>query len=651
MVRDHQLLTIFRDYFHFVTKFFEVINLSAPHIYHSALELSPQSSIVQKNYHDHPFQGSQPRVVYGVSNSWDQPTIIGGDYGPCTWSPCGQFFSVMVPYSIEIRDPITLEKHSSLHLTEPNPNAWNPILEHNPPDLLAYSPDGYSLAGYFGSVITIWDIQTGGVAEVIECGTANFLPSSLVWSSDGVTIGAVCWVEEETWVVCTYDVASGVNTCTSTLPSTSKPYLWPHNNSLQVMTMLSDRGVEAIVNIFEVHPTLLDNLIESFSINLNLQGAHFKSISFSPATYRISTTATTEHPNPTILLVFDIQNSKVLLQEEGPFDANCFSPDGDVLVASWLHRDTYIWKHSSDWGYTLWRKLPCWGGESNIPRSYRFSPAGSSILISRGTSLELHWLDDPVASPATETGLHYGEFSNNGTYVVTATRGGWVITITNLHINSSWFIDAEFEICALALTGNILLVQGVDAVVAWKLTVEGMVDGVLGARRADCCDSLWTKQLQEGDIARFWVEGQIGVVEHSGDLTQYSIGTGEELVSVPVEVPPPFSSPWKDFEYNSTHYGFAHRSSFSCEDFLRCDGPSEDDLPDSVPWYKEGWVKYPEGEYRHRFWLPAHWRPGWDMVHSTSHLGESHWEEAHWLGDVSTLRLITPSEDLVIIKF
>jgi len=422
VTNDHQLLNIFRDYFHFVTKFFEVINLSAPHIYHSALELSPQSSIIQKNYHDHPFQGSQPRVVCGPSNSWNQPTIITGKYGPYTWSPCGQFFSVMTPASIEIWDPITLGKHSSLCLTEPNPNAWNPTPKNNPQDLLAYSPDGSSLACYFGSMITIWDIQTGGVAGVIECEAVNFLPSSLVWSSDRAMIGVVFWVEEETWAVCTYDIASGVNISTSTLPSTSKPYLWPHNNSLQVITILNNRGIEAIVNIFEVKPPLFDNLIESFSINLNLEGSHFNTISFSPATYQISTT-TTRQSTPSTLFAFDIQNSKVLLKEEGPFDTNCLSPDGNLLVTSWMHCETYIWGHDSDQGYTLWRKFPCCGAESNIPRGYQFSPAGSSILVSTGTSLEVYWLKGLMVSSPIETGLHCGVFSTDGAYVVTATGG------------------------------------------------------------------------------------------------------------------------------------------------------------------------------------------------------------------------------------
>jgi len=181
-------------------------------------------------------------------------------------------------------------------------------------------------------------------------------------------------------------------------------------------------------------------------------------------------------------------------------------------------------------------------------------------------------------------------------------------------------------------------------VTAWKLTVEGMVHGVLGAGRANCCDSLWIKPLNKGDIPQLRVEGQIGVVEHSGDLTHYNIWTGEELVSAPVEVPSLSSSPWMDFEHNLTGHGLLYQSSFSLDGFIRFN--FNGNYPYSIPWYQEGWVKFSKGEHQHRFWLPVHWRPSREMMYSASRLGR-----LHWLSDVSTLRLITPSGDLVIIKF
>ena len=76
MVADKQLLDMARGYFHFFIRFFEVIKISAPHIYHSALEPSPTSSMIWEHYHCQPFWGSRPRVVYGLHISCDRPAAI-----------------------------------------------------------------------------------------------------------------------------------------------------------------------------------------------------------------------------------------------------------------------------------------------------------------------------------------------------------------------------------------------------------------------------------------------------------------------------------------------------------------------------------------------------------------------------------------------
>jgi len=222
VARDQQLLDTTRDYLHFITKFFEPINLSARHIYHSALELSPQTSIVQENYHCHPSQGLKPRVVCGLPSSWDQPVIIRGDHKSYTWSPCGQFFSVLGTTSIDVWDSLTLEKCSSLQLTEPNKG----ILDHSP-NVLAYSPDGHSLAtyDYSSKAINIWDTQTGGVIEKIGGRAINCSPSSVVWSLDGTIICTVYPGVSNIWDVYTHYIALGGSVSIHKLPSISKPFL------------------------------------------------------------------------------------------------------------------------------------------------------------------------------------------------------------------------------------------------------------------------------------------------------------------------------------------------------------------------------------------------------------------------------------------
>ena len=193
-------------------------------------------------------------MIYGFPHSWNWPVAISGTYGSYAWSPCGQFFSAFNWTSVEIWDSLTLEKHFSFQLTKPDHETWDPESECTPPGVLTYSPDGHFLAGYFSSVIIMWDVQTGGVVEEIECGVINILPQRLVWSSDEKTICSVFLVEAGTWAVFAYDVALGVKVSTSTFLSSLEPYIWPHNDFLQVVTMPSNGDVKVNVNIFMFNP-------------------------------------------------------------------------------------------------------------------------------------------------------------------------------------------------------------------------------------------------------------------------------------------------------------------------------------------------------------------------------------------------------------
>jgi len=95
----------------FVTEFFEVISQSAPHIYHSALQLVPHSSMVRKLYSQQ-IHSPMPRVVTGIPTSWDSCTAsasVASKVGLAVWSPCGQFVAVCFGDDIEVRDPNTLE--------------------------------------------------------------------------------------------------------------------------------------------------------------------------------------------------------------------------------------------------------------------------------------------------------------------------------------------------------------------------------------------------------------------------------------------------------------------------------------------------------------------------------------------------------------
>jgi len=72
-----------------------VISASAPHIYHSALLLSPQTSVVRKLYESY----TRPlvRVVRGLPISWE-PTVATSYHHDrvfmAVWSPCSRFIAL-----------------------------------------------------------------------------------------------------------------------------------------------------------------------------------------------------------------------------------------------------------------------------------------------------------------------------------------------------------------------------------------------------------------------------------------------------------------------------------------------------------------------------------------------------------------------------
>ena len=176
--RDNDLLDTARDCFNFVTRFFEPIDVSATHIYHSALELSPLSSVVRRLYH-HQQRISSPRVVAGISNSWSQcinlPVTVNRQKFH-TWSPCGRFIAIPAGQAVKICDALSSELVSTFTKSG---GFFGPGL--------AYSQDGHSLASLTYTGVVIWDIQTGGVAKEIPCDWVA--PIFLVWSLDG---GSIC---------------------------------------------------------------------------------------------------------------------------------------------------------------------------------------------------------------------------------------------------------------------------------------------------------------------------------------------------------------------------------------------------------------------------------------------------------------------------
>ena len=124
------------------------------------------------------------------------------------------------------------------------------------------------------------------------------------------------------------------------------------------------------------------------------------------------------------------------------------------------------------------------------------------------------WHSDDQPTDRVSDRVQYTAFSPHGTYIVTSHPRKNTITITDLISQTpSQFIDTGAMISGLALTGNILLVVDSEMVVAWRLTEQGVVDGVFGNRWASHSDSIWTISPMLGTISpEFSLVGQVGLI-------------------------------------------------------------------------------------------------------------------------------------------
>ena len=605
-----------------MTKFFEPINVSAAHIYHSALELSPEFSTVRMLYYDRrptPF----PRVAAGIADSWDSSIDIPRPpprYPPddFIWSLCSRFVATRVRRAVEIRDSLTVELLSILEPSGPTPQ-----LIGTP----AYSPDGCSIACASDTGIIIWDIQTGGVAKEIlaeEIKNASARYPLVVWSLDGRSICAMNLDSSIYFTVRRFDVVSGTEQSSIRSHSRFKPHLWAHDKSFRVMMWAKPGQGDCTIDIFEVEPTLTK--IESFAVQLGgndsdigLEAAWWIT-SFSPTTYRISVSIHSQDR----LLVLDIRNSGTLLDETQIFDSHCFSPDGGFFAASRSQdRTIQIWKYDGS-SYVAWRNLPTPTGPCS---SLSFSPTSSSFLAIFDDILKVWHLDD-LSLPPIPYSKQFGIFSRSGAYLVTTSNRGNTITITDvLSRTPLQLIHTGIEMPGVRLAGNVLLAVGLEVVVAWLLTEEGLVNGVFGNRVADPGDSIWTAPVLRD--SSFSAKGETAVIRSDGVRPHvYNTRTGETLELY--QTAPDWSSWRRYYLLGDVTQAQSHLYYDSIGDALIISDWN------TLQSMKKGWVK-DRGVTRHLLWLPVEWRGAGS-------------DEVKWLSDVAIIELKVSFFEIVAIK-
>ncbi|KAF9645513.1 hypothetical protein BDM02DRAFT_3189660 [Thelephora ganbajun] len=436
------------DCFRFVTGLFEVIEESVPHIYHSALPLSPQMSTVRKLYGRH--ANPMTRIVHGLPISWD-PAIVTMEYHciAAGWSPCGRFIAISNGRSTaEIRDAATLKR-----LT---------ILESLGGQIrtLVFSPDARLLMSYTCSPekLIIWDLQTGVLISAVSAEQWDRRTDFPITYSARETMFGALISRHDTSIIRIYNVHSGTHIYSHPVEGEVVDDIWTHVGCLRFATIKP-----GFITVWEVGfaSTNAPREFESLPLPANLSHDLCPQ-SFHPTLSRLAFSHSER------IFVWDARHSKFLLDEHAErLYTTSFSSDGRFFVYGTMVSGIYLWKESPT-HYILHRKLNREIEMDNL----LMSPNGRSILVFGGMAIQLSHTMDPSTSLPGKQG-HRGfnvEFSSDETLAtVTRVRGN---TITVLDLKSGdplLTIDTGMHVYGQRATGNTVVSFDGVKVVTWNL--------------------------------------------------------------------------------------------------------------------------------------------------------------------------------------
>ena len=443
--------------------------MSAPHIYHSALILCPQQSIVQRLYG--PQAKPMARVIQGVPTSWD-PSVatrsFSGTIYATAWSPCSRFIAISSYYSsgMVVLDAMTLEQ---LYTVVPQ--------EHTTFTHIIFSPDGHFVTGYsqLEDCIISWDIQTGGLLSDIRTpgwGDCN----SVSYSECGKMVGGM--FGDTTITIC--NIISGIRMFSHEIQQPTVKTSWTCGEYLQFATVAPE-----CITIWQVSFTssCLPTKSGSFSLPDHWYSTEFVLLHNIPQPALI---------NDWEIVVWGFQNQKVILHCPNlqGFRAISFSPNGHFFIFGTNGREFQIWKESHA-GYFLHQTLIC----SANGATPLISPDGELVISSAGDTLQLwHTESSLITHPSVSTQTHneYGfflvEFSPDESLVAVAKGFDRRVTILDVNSgNSLLVVEAGGGVFGLRITESQVIAavdysdQGKGGVVTWNLSAR---DCVLNTRES-----------------------------------------------------------------------------------------------------------------------------------------------------------------------
>ena len=444
------ILDLARDYSRFVITFFDLISVSASHIYLSALPLSPQTSLVREMYKRH--QCPLVRVVQGLPTSWEAvvTSIYNEDFdGMASWSPCNRFIAVARSGTVEIRDAVTL----SLLNTFESPSDSDPQFR--------FSQDSRFLTRFSGADLVTWDLQTGGLV-----GVDTVLPQGMdldwwyfssTYSTDGKML-AVVYSDEDLENPNTFIATHDFSTTPAHLYRVPEGHfvspIWTHGEFLRFATV--ELGHMTIWEL-DFILTQIPQVVESLPVpDETADTGGLEESLFLPTLSRLAMAFEYE------LLVWDARDSKILLKTRDIYPPRMtFSSNGRFFACAG-HDRVHVWKESPA-GYVLHQKL------AFSPDTGPFlSPNGESIVASLSSTIHLWHTKDPIlfGGPIPTSGKSdfFLEFSQHQAFAAFARFGATTVAILDLQSGDLQLeINMAEEVDCLGITeSSIVAVSGYD---------------------------------------------------------------------------------------------------------------------------------------------------------------------------------------------
>jgi len=612
-------LSLVNDYIRFVVGSFEVISTSARHIYHSAISVSPQTSIVRELYKQyiHPLA----RVVRGLPISWGPnfATVTDHWVGAAVWSSCSRFIAVETSENTEVLDGVTLEQlHTFKHPW--SRGGWSSL-----------SPDGRSLTriNYRENRPTTWDLQTGGQISATPLAldppplshhsSARRSYFSSTHSMDGKIVAFAYRDLDNNAVtgIATYNLISGTHVYYSHHASEGRIIapIWTHGELLRFAAVKPGS-----ITIWEVGFTSEHALAEIESLPAPDDTGSREHL-FLPTPSRLAFTLDKS------VLIWDARDSKILLNfvGSGPLGGLSFSSDGRFFACGSDTQGVHLWKESPT-GYVLHQKLVS-GSADDWIRPF-LSPDGESIITSKGSVTQLWHTTGPIDPPPSVPLQPVNQidfvlaFSPDKSFIATGRWGGDTAIIVDLKSGDlRLMIDTGMVVCGLGVTGSTAIVVGEGKIVTWNLPAG---DRVLNAE-ANIHDSVQTivfdhpppppGRLLLASISPDFNHLAITREEHGeGGVDIYDASTGKHLFGIPTDF---VTHPWftRDGREVWCDDGEQKIIMGGGSDVIRAepvgygDAPPGGHLWESAHGHEitdDGWIL--DSRKRRVMWMPHHWR-------------------------------------------